>query len=140
MDVSMRINQTRAQERSSLLVLRMGALFLTAVAISANFTNYGPLIPVLHSELHINDGQAGLFSTLLYSGIACSYLPGGILADRYGGRRVLMGSLLLVGLGGCLLPLYASLPWMVLCRLCIGLGAGAAIVAGSQAAARLGHY
>jgi cyanate permease len=134
------MNQERTAERSSVILVRMGALLLTAVAISANFTNYGPLIPVLQSTLHINSSEAGLFSTLLYGGIACSYLPGGILADRYGARRVLLGSLLLVGLGGCLLPLYASLPWMVLCRLCIGLGAGAAIVAGSQAAARLGHY
>jgi MFS family permease len=134
------MKQERTEERSSVILVRMGALLLTAVAISANFTNYGPLIPVLQSTLHINSSEAGLFSTLLYGGIACSYLPGGILADRYGARRVLMGSLLLVGLGGCLLPLYASLPWMVMCRLCIGLGAGAAIVAGSQSASRLGHY
>src|SRR5258706_3065348 len=140
MDVSLRMNQERTEERSSVILVRMGALLLTAVAISANFTNYGPLIPVLQSTLHIKSSKAGLFSTLLYGGIACSYLPGGILADRYGARRVLLGSLLLVGLGGCLLPLEASLPWMVLCRLCIGLGAGAAIVAGSQAAARLGHF
>lgn len=136
----MTMNQARAAERSSVILVRMGALLLTAVAISANFTNYGPLIVVLQGTLHINSGEAGLFSTLLYGGIACSYLPGGMLADRYGARRVLLGSLLLVGLGGCLLPLYASLAWMVICRLCIGLGAGAAIVAGSQAASRLGPY
>src|SRR5258706_11430405 len=140
MDVSLRMNQERTEERSSTSFVRIGALLLTAVAISANFTNYGPLIPALQRTLHINSSEAGLFSTLLYGGIACSYLPGGILADRYGTRRVLLGSLLLVGLGGCLLPLYDSLPWMVMCRLCIGLGAGAAIVAGSQAATRLGHY
>ncbi|HEX6482834.1 MAG TPA: MFS transporter [Ktedonobacteraceae bacterium] len=138
--MSMTMNQARAEEHSSPVFLRMGALLLTAVAISANFTNYGPLIPVLQGTLHINGGEVGLFSTLLYGGIACSYLPGGILADRYGARRVLLVSLLLVGLGGCLLPLYAGLPWMALCRLCIGLGAGAAMVAGSQSAARLGHY
>src|SRR5258708_25477665 len=140
LDRSLTMNQARAEERSSTSFVRIGALLLTAVAISANFTNYGPLIPVLQSTLHINSSEAGLFSTLLYGGIACSYLPGGMLADRFGARRVLMGSLLLVGLGGCLLPLSASLPWMVMCRLCIGLGAGAAIVAGSQSAARLGHF
>jgi predicted MFS family arabinose efflux permease len=136
----MMMYQTRVEERSSMILVRIGALLLTAVAISANFTDYGPLIPVLQGTLHINGGQAGLFSTLLYGGIACSYLPGGMLADRYCARRVLLVSLLLVGLGGCLLPLYASLPWMIMCRLCIGLGAGAAIVAGSQSASRLGHY
>src|SRR5258708_6085618 len=122
------------------MMARLSILLLTAVAISANFTNYSPLIPLLQRELHISNGQVGLFSTFLYAGIACSYLPGGILADRFGSRRVLMGSLLLIGAGGYLLPLFPSLPWMVFCRMLTGLGSGAAIVAGSQAAARLGNY
>src|SRR5579883_1354519 len=132
--------QARTGTLSTADVVRMGALLLTALTISANFTNYGPLIPLLQSALHISSGQVGLFSTLLYGGIACTYLPGGMLADRYGSRRVLIGSLLLIGLGGCLLPLSENLAWMLLCRAIIGLGSGAAIVAGSQAAARLGEY
>src|SRR6266849_2196030 len=119
--------------------VRLSTLALTAVAISANFTNYGPLIPLLQRELHITSGATGLLSTLLYVGIGLSYLPGGWLADRYGPRRVLFGALLLVEIGGCLLPLIPNLVWMVLCRFVIGLGAGAAIVAGSQAA-RQGKY
>src|SRR5579883_3665359 len=88
--------QARTGTLSTAVVVRMGALLLTALTIAANFTNYGPLIPLLQSALHISSGQAGLFSTLLYAGIACSYLPGGLLADRYGSRRVLIGSLLLI--------------------------------------------
>jgi cyanate permease len=114
-------------------------LALAAVAISANFTDYGPLIPLLQRELHVTSGATGLLSTLLYIGIGLSYLPGGWLADRYGSRRMLFGSLLLVGTGGCLLPALPNLIWMVCCRLVIGLGAGAAIVAASQAA-RQGSY
>ncbi len=132
--------QARTGTLSTADVVRMGALLLTALTISANFTNYGPLIPLLQSALHISSGQVGLFSTLLYGGIACTYLPGGMLADRYGSRHVLIGSLLLIGLGGCLLPLCENLVWMLLWRAIIGLGSGAAIVAGSQAAARLGKY
>ena len=119
--------------------LRLSTLALAAMAIAANFTNYGPLIPLLQRELHISSGTTGLLSTLLYIGIGLSYLPGGWLADRYGSRRVLFGALLLVGAGGCLLPLISDLVWIVLCRFVIGLGAGAAIVAGSQAA-RQGRY
>src|SRR6266702_2229423 len=119
--------------------VRLSTLALAAVAISANFTNYGPLIPLLQRELHITSGATGLLSTLLYVGICLSYLPGGWLADRYGPRRVLFGALLLVEIGGCLLPVIPDLVWMVFCRLVIGLGAGAAIVAGSQAARR-GKY
>src|SRR5437660_11994763 len=116
--------------------VHLGILALAAVAISGNFTTYGPLIPLLQRTLHISSGTTGLFSTLLYVGIGLSYLPGGWLADRYGSRRVLFGSLLLVGTGGCLLPVFPNLVWMVSCRLVIGLGAGAAIVAASQAARR----
>jgi MFS family permease len=109
------------------------------VAISANFTDYGPLIPLLQRDLHVTSGMTGLLSTLLYIGIGLSYLPGGWLADRYGSRRILFVTLLLVGTGGCLLPVLPTLVWMVCWRLVIGLGAGAAIVAASQAA-RQGTY
>jgi cyanate permease len=132
----------RLQSRSTDLLgtaMRLSTLALAAVAISANFTDYGPLIPLLQRELHMSSGTAGLLSTLLYIGIGLSYLPGGWLADRYGSRRVLFGALLLVGAGGCLLPVISDVVWIVLCRFVIGLGAGAAIVAGSQAA-RQGTY
>jgi cyanate permease len=134
--------ETRLESRSTELMgtaVRLSMLALAAVAISANFTDYGPLIPLLQHELHISSAMAGLLSTLLYIGIGLSYLPGGWLADRYGARRVLFGALLLVGAGGCLLPVLPDLVWIVLCRFAIGLGAGAAIVAGSQAARR-GKY
>src|SRR2546421_10777056 len=140
--MSVALTGTRLQSRSIDLpgtALSLSTLVLAAVAISANFTDYGPLIPLLQQELHVTSGATGLLSTLLYVGIGLSYLPGGWLADRYGSRRVLFGSLLLVGTGGCLLPVLPSLVWMVLCRLVIGLGAGAAIVAASQAA-RHGAY
>jgi len=133
---------TRLESRSTKplgTALRLSTLALAAVAIAANFTDYGPLIPLLQRELHISSGATGLLSTLLYIGIGLSYLPGGWLADRYGSRRVLFGALLLVGIGGCLLPVISDLVWIVLCRFVIGLGAGAAIVAASQAS-RQGPY
>lgn len=137
--MSVALNGTRLQGRSTDLpgtALSLSTLALAAMAISAHFTDYGPLIPLLQGELHATSGATGLLSTLLYIGIGLSYLPGGWLADRYGSRRVLFVALLLVGTGGCLLPTLPGLIWMVLCRFMIGLGAGAAIVAASQAARR----
>src|SRR5713101_7095827 len=121
------------------MAVRSGALVFAAVAIACHFTNYGPLIPLLQSTLHARSWQVGLLSTLLYVGIGLTYLLGGVLADRWGARRVLFGSLLLIGGGGCLLPLFPNLVWIVCMRALIGLGSGAAIVAGSQAA-RVGQY
>ncbi len=140
--MSIALTDTSWESRSIELVrtvLRLSTLALAAVAIAANFTDYGPLIPLLQRELRVTPGATGLLSTLLYVGIGLSYLPGGWLADHYGSRRVLFGSLLLVEAGGCLLPLIPNLVWIVLCRFVIGLGTGAAIVAGSQAA-RGGKY
>jgi cyanate permease len=116
------------------IAVRSGALVFAAVAIACHFTNYGPLIPLLQSTLHARGWQVGLLSTLLYVGIGLTYLLGGVFADRWGARRVLFGSLLLVGGGGCLLPLFPNLVWIVCMRALIGLGSGAAIVAASQAA------
>src|SRR5258708_22169798 len=87
------------QRPSSSIPLRIFAVCLTSVLVAVNYTNYGPLIPSLHSELHISNGEAGLFSTLLFLGLAVAYIPAGILADRYGSRPILLGSSIIFVLG-----------------------------------------
>jgi cyanate permease len=77
--MSITLPDTQRQSRSSDLpgtALSLSTLALAAVAISANFTDYGPLIPLLQRELHVTSGATGLLSTLLYVGIGLSYLPG----------------------------------------------------------------
>lgn len=119
---------------------RLIAICIAPIAVCVNFTNYGPLIPVLQNELHINSGQIGLFSTLLFLGIALTNIPGGLLADLFGSRLTMLGSLILVSAGSLLFPLIPNFTWMVVCRAMIGLGAGAALVAGSHATSELGRY
>lgn len=121
----------------SSIPLRIFAVCLTSVAVAVHYTNYGPLIPILEHDLHIDNGQAGLLSTFLFLGLAITYIPAGALADRYGTRPVLLGSASLLALGGILLPLFPWLPWILLCRIIVGLGAGGAFVAGAGVAASL---
>jgi MFS family permease len=120
--------------------LRIGALCLTSAVTAVNYTNYGPLIPVLRSDLHISNGQAGLMSTLLFLGLAVMYIPAGALADRYGQRPVLIGSSILLAGGGVLLPLFPNFTWILLCRIIAGIGAGGAFVAGAGVAASMGKH
>src|SRR5215469_6106960 len=108
----------------------IGALCLTSAVTAVNYTNYGPLIPVLRTDLHINNGQAGLMSTLLFLGLAVMYIPAGVLADRFGQRPVLISSSILLAGGGVLLPLFPNFTWILLCRIVAGIGAGGAFVAG----------
>ena len=125
---------------SSSIPLRIFAVCLTSALVAVNYTNYGPLIPALRSELHISNGQAGLFSTLLFLGLAIAYIPGGILADRYGSRPVLLSSSILFVFGELLLPLFPNLTWMLTCRAILGFGSGAAFVAGARVAASLERH
>src|SRR5579884_1403966 len=97
--------------RASSLPLRIFAVCLTSVVTAAHYTNYGPLIPIMRADLHIDSGQAGLLSTFLFLGLAVMYIPAGILSDRYGSRPVLIGSSILFTLGGILLPLFPNFFW-----------------------------
>ncbi len=127
------MSEQPAQRRSSLSV-RLLLLTLVAICISGNFTNYGGIQSVLHTDLQTTDQTIGLLSTMLYLGIAGGYVAGGLLVDRFGPRRVLIAALLVIGVGNGELSLMPTLTPVLLCRLLVGLGAG---VAGSQTAARL---
>src|SRR5579859_573234 len=122
------------------ILLRIIALCLTSVVTAVNYTNYGPLIPIMRTDLHINSGQAGLMSTLLFLGLAVAYIPAGALADRYGSRPVLIGSGALLVTGGVLLPLIPNFTWILFCRSISGIGAGGAFVAGAGVAASMGKH
>jgi nitrate/nitrite transporter NarK len=126
--------------RPSSLPLRIVVLCLTSVVSAVNYTNYGPLIPIMRSDLHITSAEAGLMSTLLFLGLVVAYIPAGALADRYGPRPVLISSCALLVLGGILLPLIPDLTWILLCRAIVGFGAGGAFVAGAGVAASMGKH
>ncbi len=120
--------------------LRIFAIYLTSVLVAVHYTNYGPLIPTLIQDLHINSGQAGLLSTFLFLGLAAMYIPAGVLTDRFGQRPVLIGSSILLVLGAVSLPLASNLAVVLLCRFVIGLGSGAAFVAGASIGSSLGKH
>jgi predicted MFS family arabinose efflux permease len=134
------IQPAQAVAGPSRVAFRIFAICLTATAVCVNASNYSPLIPTLHSALHINDGQVGLFSTLFFLGIIVANVPGGILADRFGSRPVMLVGLSLTTTGSLLFPVFPNFIWMVACRALIGLGGGAAMVSGSHACAQLGKY
>lgn len=134
------LQEPAKRRQSGNIFLRTVALCLTSVVTAVNYTNYGPLIPILRTDLHINSGQAGLMSTLLFLGLAVAYIPAGALADRYGSRPVLIGSSILLATGGMLLPLIPNFTWILFCRTIAGVGAGGAFVAGAGVAASMGKH
>lgn len=131
---------TLQQKQTRNIPLLLFAVCLTSIVTAVNYTNYGPLIPTLETDLHITSGQAGLMSTFLFLGLATTYIPAGILIDRIGPRYVLIGACILLTIGGVLLPLYPNLIWMLVWRTIVGFGIGGAFVAGANIASRMGRH
>lgn len=134
------IQKNGGNKQPSSVPLQIFAACLTSVVVSIHYTNYSPLIATIRAELHINSGQAGLLSTLLFLGLALTYLPAGVLADRFGTKLVLLWFSGLIVVGGVLLPLFPSLGWVLFCRLLVGFGSGGAFVAGAGVAASVGKH
>lgn len=129
----------RRSARVSSVPFLMIAICLVATVTAINTTNINPLIPLLAQQLGVDNGRIGLLSTGFFLGLTVTILPTGLLLDRYGARRVVIGAFWVLGLMGVLLPLLpASFAWILIWRTVIGLMVGVTFVAGTYAVAHLG--
>src|SRR6266567_6898058 len=131
---------TYSSKEASSVLIRICAACITSFVVAVHYTNFSPLISTIKADLHASSGQAGMFSTLLFLGLASAYIPAGLLADRFGSKPILVGSCTLLTIGGILLPLYSNLTWVLICRTLVGLGSGGAFITGAGVAAGLGKH
>lgn len=88
-----------------------------------------PVIPMASSELGLTAAQAGGFMSAFFLGYLLTQLPGGILADRLGTRKVLIVSLFSMGVF-TLSTAWVSGYWSGLfLRFLAGIGSGAILAA-----------
>jgi MFS family permease len=83
---------------------------------------YPVLLPYLRAEFHFNLTISGLLLTILWLGSAIGQLPGGILADQYSERKVLVVSICIVIGGLILLVVSPTLALLIAFTGVIGLG------------------
>src|SRR5215210_1498361 len=72
---------------------------LSVVGPASNYTNHGPLIPLMSDDLGLTPAQAGLMSTAFFLGLLLTALVVGHWIDRDGGKRVLVPSYTLLVAG-----------------------------------------
>jgi len=60
--------------------------------------SWPPIIPMAAGELGLTAAEAGGFMSAFFLGYLLTQLPGGMLADRWGSRKVLLYSLFLMGI------------------------------------------
>lgn len=103
-----------------------------AFAFSSNYTNHAPLVAPLMKQFGFSQAMAGLLTTGIFLTHAGMQIPGGHLADRFGGRLVLAWALAVVCLGNIGIAYSGSYGQLLFWKVFAGLGTGTSFVAGAR--------
>lgn len=103
----------------------IAALALTSftMAFISRFS-WPPMVPVVAPVMGITTAEAMAYMSMFYIGYVVTQIPGGVLGDRFGPRRVLAVSMAIQGLGTLGLGLTQNYQAGLFMRLLCGLGAG----------------
>lgn len=104
----------------------LGAVSLCILAVSLDGTVLSVALPTLASALHASGSDLEWFSSGYLLLLAAAVLPAGLLGDRYGRKKLLLGSLAAFGAGSVLCALSPSPAVCLVARLLMGV-AGAAV-------------
>jgi ACS family sodium-dependent inorganic phosphate cotransporter len=103
----------------------LSAFCFTCLALSyMDRWNLSVAAPLLMQEFGWTKTTIGLLQSVFFYGFTLSHLPGGWLADRFGGRRVLGAGTLVWSLATIATPLAGSFGGLAAARVALGLGEG----------------
>jgi MFS transporter, DHA2 family, multidrug resistance protein len=105
----------------------LGALTLAVLAVGLDGTVLSVALPTLATDLHATTADLQWFVSGYTLVLAAALLPGGLLGDRYGRKRVLLGALALFGAGSLACAYASSAGAFIGARVLLGLGAAAII-------------
>ena len=98
---------------------------LVALAMFITYVDRGNLataLPLVEKELGLSPERLGALGSAFYFAYALAMIPAGWLAERFGGRAVLAGGLLIWSLATMLMGFAGSFVTLLLLRLLLGLG------------------
>jgi len=84
-----------------------------------------PIMPLVMHDLGFSATQAGSYMTAFYIGYVITQLPGGILTDRFGYRKVLLGSFFIMGFFTAAMGMTKTYEYGFFFRVLAGIGSGA---------------
>lgn len=111
-------------------------IFISMLAYGLVFQVIPPILGFIVSSLDISHTQAGALMSFFGLPAIFISIPGGILADRFGPKRVSMAALAIALAGSLMVGLGGSLPLLLAGRVITGIGAGIITIAASQMVAR----
>jgi EmrB/QacA subfamily drug resistance transporter len=105
----------------------LGAIVLAMLAIGLDATVLSVALPTLADSLHASTVQLQWFVAAYTLVLAVALLPGGLLGDRYGRRRMLLIALAIFGLGSVACAYAGSANAFIAARVLAGVGAAFAV-------------
>jgi NNP family nitrate/nitrite transporter-like MFS transporter len=105
---------------------------LVGFAFSANYTNHAPIAEILMKLFRYDKVSAGLLTTGIFISHAFMQIPGGILADKFGGRNVLLVALTIVCIGNFGIATSTSYEALLFWKIFVGFGTGTSFVSGAR--------
>ena len=113
---------------------KIGLISACAVgfAYSCNYTNHAPLIPLLIKQFGFTKAMAGLLTTAMFLTHAAMQIPAGHLADKLGGKKVVILALLVVVAGNIGITYSNNYSELLFWKFFIGFGTGTCFIAGAR--------
>ena len=112
--------------------LNLWCACLIAFAFSANYTNHAPIAQTLMGVFHFDKASAGLLTTGMFFTHAFMQIPGGILGDKFGGRRVVIFAMSLVFLGNIGITFSENYTMLLVWKIITGFGTGSCFIGGAK--------
>jgi len=101
----------------------LGALAVAMLTIGLDTTVLNVAVPTLATDLSASTDQLQWFSTAYTLVLAAALLPAGMLGDRFGRKRLLVGALVLFGAASAACAYATSSGQLITARAVLGLGA-----------------
>ena len=115
----------------------LGAVMLSVLAVGLDATVLSVALPTLAVKLHASESDLQWFSSGYLLVLAAVMLPAGLLGDRIGRKRVMIGALLLFGLASAACALSTSPEEFIAARVLLGCAGAPLIVMAMSALAVL---
>ena len=110
--------------------LALGAVTLAVLAVGLDGTVMSVALPTLSGTLHASESDLQWFSSGYLLVLAAAMLPAGLAGDRYGRKKVMLGSLALFAAGSAACAHSTSAGIFIAARMLLGLaGAGVIVMA-----------
>jgi MFS transporter, DHA2 family, multidrug resistance protein len=101
----------------------VGALAVSGVVIGVDGTVLSLALPTLANDLHASTSQLQWFLDGYLLVLGAMMLPAGLLGDRFGRKRLLLGALVLFGIGSLACAYSTSVGELIAARVLLGLAA-----------------